>query len=352
MFDIRHICKLAREMEPTRRNIVGIASRFYNPLGILSPITVRFKLMYQDLCVKELNWDDQLSGEQLVKWKELVNGFRQDRPIIIPRWYSMGLTETSSYSLHGFSDASQRAYAAVVYLRMVTSSGCVVRLVSSKTRVSPAKEHTIPRLELLAALLLARLMSCVESALKEEISLTPPICHTDSKVALYWIKGVGGEWKQFIENRVTEIRKLVPVECWMHCPGKENPADLPSRGVSVEELMNSHLWFNGPSWLLDGTTVTHSVEEDSIPDECIAEMKVNDRRKHQAMHVLFVTGNVSTIVKCENFSSLSRLLRVTGYVLKFIDVLKTRITKPGDTPSVTLSTKDISVADIVVQVTP
>ena len=346
VFDIRHICKLAIEMEPTRRNIVGIASRFYDPLGILSPITVRFKLMFQDLCVKELNWDDQLSGEQLVKWKELVSGFHQERPILIPRWYSMGLTETSaSYSLHGFSDASQRAYAAVVYLRVATSSGCVVRLVSSKTRVSPAKEHTIPRLELLAALLLARLLSCVESALMEEVPLEPPICYTDSKVALYWIKGVSREWKQFIENRVAEIRRLVPVECWMHCPGKENPADLPSRGVSVEELMNNHLWFNGPSWLLDGAIVTHRFEEDSVPEECIAEMKVSDKHKHQAMHALLAIGNVSTIVKCENFSSLTRLLRVTGYVLKSIDVLKTRITKPDDTPSMSLSAKDISVAE-------
>ena len=65
---------------------------------------------------------------------------------------------------------------------------------STKTRVSPAKEHTIPRLELLAALLLVRLLLCAESALMEEIPLKPPICHTDSKVALYWIKGVGREW--------------------------------------------------------------------------------------------------------------------------------------------------------------
>ena len=332
-------------MEPTKRNIVGIASRFYDPLGILSPITVRFKLMFQDLCVKELNWDDQLSGEHLVKWKELVNGFHQEQPIFLPRWYSMEFAEMSSYSLHGFSDASQRAYAAVVYLRVETSSGCVVRLVSAKTRVSPAKEHTIPRLELLAALLLARLLSCVESALMEEIPLKPPTYYTDSKVALYWIKGVDREWKQFVDNRVTEIRRLVPVECWMHCPGKENPADLPSRGVSVGELMNSHLWFNSPSWLLDGTTLTHSFEEDSVPEECIAEMKVSYRLQHQATHVLLTTENVSTIVNCENFSSLTRLLRVTGYVLKFIDVLKAKTTKSEDTPSMNLSAKDISVAE-------
>ena len=92
-------------------------------------------------------------------------------------------------NLHGFSNASQLVYAAVAYLRVETSSGCVVRLVSLKTRVSLAKEHTIPRLELLVALLLARLLPCVEFALMEEIHLKTPIFYTDSKFALYWIKG-------------------------------------------------------------------------------------------------------------------------------------------------------------------
>ena len=130
-------------------------------------------------------------GEQLMKWKELVSGFHQERPNLIPRWYSMGLTETStSYSLHGFSDASICSSGVLKSSNFKWLSGPTFKF---ETRVSPAKERTIPRLELLAALLLARLLSCVESALMEEIHLKPPICYTDLKVALYWIKGVSRE---------------------------------------------------------------------------------------------------------------------------------------------------------------
>ena len=94
----------------------------------------------------------------------------------------------------------------------------------SKTRVSPLKAQTIPRLELLS-----------------EIGLVKPECYSDSKVALYWIVGMGMDktWKQFVQHRVDEIRTLLPVDCWRHCPGPENPADLPSRGVSPTELAQS-----------------------------------------------------------------------------------------------------------------
>ena len=82
--------------------------------------------------------------------------------------------------------------------------------VASKTRVAPTKSQTIPRLELLGALLLARLITSIYDALKPEIVLLPCICYTDSLVALYWIKGEKREWKPFVDNRVKEIRRLVP----------------------------------------------------------------------------------------------------------------------------------------------
>ena len=85
----------------------------------------------------------------------------------------------------GFSDASLKAYAAVVYLRIESETGVQVSLVASKTRVSPLKQQSIPRLELLATLLLARLLSNVTQALKDELHLLDPRCYTDSTVALY-----------------------------------------------------------------------------------------------------------------------------------------------------------------------
>ena len=134
-----------------------------------------------------------------------------------------------SHNLVGFFNASKQAYAAVVYLRVHAEEGgyTPVSLIS-KTRVAPLKEITIPRLELLSGLLLARLVQSVCKALKDEIQLKPSICFTDSRIALCWIRRIDKEWKQFIENRAAEIRKLVPPQNWRHCPGVENPADMPS----------------------------------------------------------------------------------------------------------------------------
>jgi len=68
----------------------------------------------------------------------------------------------------------------------------------------------------------------VQEALKPELEITAIDCYTDSQVALCWIRGTHHEWKQFVHNRVTEIRALVPPVCWKHCPGIQNPADIPS----------------------------------------------------------------------------------------------------------------------------
>ena len=122
----------------------------------------------------------------------------------------------------------------MVYLRGKSSaSGCTAKFVVVKTRVSPIQGLSILRLELLAALLLARPISSVSAALEEKLKLESPMCYTDSKVVLFWIKGQDKEWKQFVENCVIEIRQLVPLECWKHCPGEINPTDLPSRGVEL-----------------------------------------------------------------------------------------------------------------------
>ena len=82
---------------------------------------------------------------------------------------------------------------------------CHTKLLASKTRVAPIATQTIPRLELLSALLLARLINHVEKALAPEITLSEPTCYTDSRVALYWIKGSNKEWKQFVEWRSANL---------------------------------------------------------------------------------------------------------------------------------------------------
>ena len=142
----------------------------------------------QELCDAQLSWDQRLTGQPLEKWNHLSSTLIQARSFPIPRWYLDSIDEqVMSYHLCGFSDASLKAYAAVVYLLVETPLGRHVRITASKTRVSPLKTQTIPRLELLAALLLARLMDSVTRALKSELTLSEPHCFSDSIVAVYWI---------------------------------------------------------------------------------------------------------------------------------------------------------------------
>ena len=93
---------------------------------------------------------------------------------------------------------------------------------------------------------------------------------------MFWIKGKDKEWKQFVHNRVREIRQLVPPKHWSHCPGKENPADLPSCGVSPKELETSLHWKHGPEWLPNMSLVDKGCEDTMMPVECANEMKAND----------------------------------------------------------------------------
>ena len=153
--------------------------------------------------------------------------------------------------------------------------------------------------------------------------MSPPHYFTDSTVALCWIKGTDKTWKPFVQNRVNEIRKLTSTELWKHCSGKNNPADLPSRGLTPLELSRSILWRGGPDWL-HGSDLDVNSEVQPMT-ECLAEMRAEDRK---TSHGLLTVGDrvaLSEIIDCENYSSLDRLFSVTSLVLKFCKILLSKI---------------------------
>ena len=321
VFDLRFISTMAAELELTKAVVVSLTSRIYDPLGIVSPVTVQLKMMCQELCEAKVDWNETLCEEMMTKWKALMTNIAQMSPVTVPRFYLAGLDNLcGTCTLQGFCDASLKAYAAVVYLRIQTVAGCVVRLVASKSRVAPVRTQTIPRLELLSALLLAKLLSNVMAALAAELKLDVPVCYTDSRVALYWIQGQHKEWKQYVQNRVDAIRKLVPVECWRHCSGHSNPADLPSRGSSLGDVQTRSLWLQGPDWL-KGDLEPDKCISGTMPEECQQELKM----KITQNLLVVEASNLSEILDCEEYSSFRRLLRVTANVLLFIERLKRKV---------------------------
>nr|XP_027223346.1 uncharacterized protein LOC113815482 [Penaeus vannamei] len=260
---------LETHLVSTKRAILSLIARLFDPLGLISPFVMYAKILFQDIWRLGLDWDELLPKEVQNKFQNWVKSIAALKYWKINRCYfpEMSWKELSGVELHAFGDASEKGYGACVYLRVPLVDGTYqVSLVVARSRVAPIKRVTLPRLELLGALLCARLLDFVKSALCLDKTVTY-CCWTDSKVALAWIKGNPCRWKVFVSNRVVEIQSLTSPCHWYHCPGKENPADLVSRGELAEPLINSTLWINGPSWLSEPLTLSDKGETVELPVE-------------------------------------------------------------------------------------
>ncbi|GFS58927.1 uncharacterized protein NPIL_211711 [Nephila pilipes] len=143
--------------------------------------------------------------------------------------------DSSEVQIHTFSDASQRAYGTATFLKVKHKDRIRIELVTSKRRVAPVKKLSLPRLERMGALLAAPLTKEVKKIIDQKCPTTG-FFWTDSQFTLYCIKGPSHKWKPFMANRVREIQSLIDPNSWFHCSGNDNPANLLTRGISVEAL--------------------------------------------------------------------------------------------------------------------
>lgn len=221
-FELNELMEFAHSLLVNKRSILKLAAKIFDPLGLISPFVIQLKMLFQTLCIQQVNWDDPLTGELLTKWRKIISQLNCLNSVQVPRCYFSGNPCTKQ--LHGFCDASDKAFAAVVYLRSVYDNGCVKTvLIASKTRVAPVKRQSIPHLELLGAVTLSRLMATIMASLPEPV---PTLYWTDSTATLHWISNQK-PWKQYIEHRVSEIRRLSDSQLWRHCSGNLNQLIYP-----------------------------------------------------------------------------------------------------------------------------
>ncbi|UYV70861.1 hypothetical protein LAZ67_8000899 [Cordylochernes scorpioides] len=240
--NVQSLKNIDEEKSITKRSILSACHRIFDPIQFTCPATIKIKKMVQDAWKENKSWDEPLNEDrrvEFIKWRE--QALELDR-IKIPRWI---LPIKGRTTLHVFCDASAIAYATVIFMRIENASVIVVRFVEARNRLATIKRITIPRLELLACLIGARLLVHVLENLEESPEKIQ--CWTDSSPALYWIQQQEN-WAQFVSNRVKEITTLTKSEDWNHVAGEHNPADLPSRGESPSKFSKSG-WWEGPKWL-------------------------------------------------------------------------------------------------------
>ncbi|CAK1597101.1 unnamed protein product [Parnassius mnemosyne] len=297
---------------PTKREALSAVMSVFDPLGLLSYLTITAKILLQDLWrMKKVGWDDELpeeASEEFQRWLRVVEEVSRLR---LPRCYAPtgGVVERQ---LHVFSDASERAYASAAYWRLRYRDGTVkVRLVAAKAKVAPIKAQSIPRLELQANLIGARLAEFVQG--EHRVVADRVVYWTDSTTALHWIQNDTARYTPYVAHRLGEISEKTSPEQWRWIPTADNIADQATR-ISYTYKEESDKWFTGPPFLYE--------EEDRWPRRREEKAGDEDDEMEEVVAHQSDTRSAPHLPDIERFSSYERLVRATARILQFVDAMR------------------------------
>lgn len=234
---------------------------------------------------------------------------------VIPRKV-IDFSEFNRLELHGFSDASEQAYGASLYIRAFDNSGLISsHLLCSKSRVAPIKRISLPRLELCGAHLLALLVKQITDSIN--VNFDNIICWSDSTIVLAWISGDTSRWKTFVSNRVNELVSICNPSIWHHLSTELNPSDLLTRSNDTSTLARNSLWWHGPPFLLDSTSdfSTHAANI-SDSDWELADVELRPTKQTSSYIALDKSSFLDSLIN--KFSRYSRLIHVLAYCLRFV----------------------------------
>lgn len=297
-------------VDPTKRNMLSIVARIFDPLNFLAPVTLFVKLLIKRCWALKLDWDDPAPKTIRELWYIFQKELHLLNTIKIPR--HLNVFSDTLITLIGFSDASPVAYGCVIYCKVVLPQQIPkVFLLIAKSKVSPSPELTLPKLELSAAALLAKQLRFLKDTYGDRIHKI--YAFSDSTITLGWINSQPQKCKPFISNRISQIHQNISPDCWFFVPGKENAADCVSRSLTPSQLVKNETWFSGPQWLgLDfyqwPVKAVSDLNSPSITDE--NRVLIATEQEESSLYNLI-----------NRFSSWSKLLNSTVYVLRFLKIL-------------------------------
>lgn len=296
----------------TKREVLRESSKIFDLLGLITPVTISAKILMQDIWQKNVDWDEPLDEEIRERWIKIAQDIQQCTKVVIPRSYFTYPPTDEVIQLHVFVDASPKAYGAAAYLRQADQTSFVM----AKARGAPLKKLTLPKLELMAALVGANLANFIINSLKKKFPSLDVILWSDSQIVLHWLHS-SKQLQQFVANRVQEIKRLFPVTAWRYCPTADNPADKLTRGINAAQLQSSDVWQHGPNWLTtdewpmwDSSTILLAEVPDS---DTLAEPEPEHPEPTPTSEE---DPSISNVIDISRYSTYGKLMRITAYVLR------------------------------------
>lgn len=317
---------------PTKRETLRVLMSIYDPPGLLAHFLVNLKIFQQDLWRIQLGWNDLIPDEEFARWQKWIKQLPTIETLRIPRCYLP--FDIQDYNgviadLHVFVDASASCCAAVAYIRIEHTGAVHVALMSAKTKTAPLKPISIPRLELVGALLGARLAKTIKESVTFAIMRT--IFHTDSTTVLDWL-GTRKRLTQFVAFRVGEIKDITDISTWRWVPTKDNVADEATKWRDQTPLDVDSRWFQGPSFLRTAEEtwpMRHVTEPGEILEQAALQLHVSD---------------YCPLFEVERFSKWTRLLRAVATVFRGIAIFIAKARK-SEIPSGPLTSEELRKAE-------
>ena len=297
----------------TMRGCLSTISRFKDPLGLAAPFLLKGRKILQKLTKSSVSWDDQLPYEEAKLWSDWRKEVELLETLNIGRCYrSKEFGKVVETSLHCFSDASFVGYGVAAYLRMVDESGKVdVALVMGKSRVCPLKPTTVPRLELTAATVSAKIAALLVEELK--IPGMEVYFWVDNKIVLGYILNDQRRFRIYVANRIRLIDEYSEKRQWHYIDTKENPSDFASRGISPNEKDKVEMWLNGPHFLRS-PDVSWKYKRPEVV--VIADDK--EVKQENVVHAIRRTEFSVLNVLETRVSSWNRMIRILVWMMRFV----------------------------------
>ncbi|XP_055951562.1 uncharacterized protein LOC129987627 [Argiope bruennichi] len=294
----------------TKRSMLSTVHKVFDLFGFTAPVMLCPKIMLQKAWTLGTSWDEEITGELRKEFLQWFQELKHLSDIQIPRCVQASSKDISNCTIHTFVDGSKDAYAAVTFLRIENNGRIELFLLAAKSRVAPLRGTTIPRMELLAAVIGARLANSVVEALGwKNVTI---YYWSDSITVLAWILREEN-WSVFVRNRVQEIRKLSNPTSWRHIPGDKNPADLPSRVCKAKHLVSLR-WWKGPQWM------KNAFEFQNIMGSTNHDWNEEEIRKEKSKTTFILSNNEACGVAnwyYRYFSNYDRIVRLVAWILRF-----------------------------------